>query len=124
MTGTTLIDAIRICTVAPMLVLSILVSGCGTMTGAGTDKRPVDVASLNQCNRDMTELDQHVAEMEALLKSGEPAANVLEAAQRLRAEIPAVEMKCNASEAALTELKKLDKDLAALMKRLEVEGYR
>lgn len=107
------------------LLCGIIASGgCGTLTGVGTDKRPVDVASLNQCNREMTALDQQVAEMEALLKSGEPAANVLEAAQRLRGEIPAVEMKCNASEAALTELKKLDKDLAALMKRLEVEGYR
>ena len=107
-----------------MLLAAIVSSGCGTVTGAGTDKRPVEVLSLPQCNREMTALDQQVANMEALLKSGEPSSNVLEEVQRLRQEIPAVELRCSASDASVSKLKKLDRDLATLMKRLEVESYR
>lgn len=106
-----------------MVFYAILCSGCGTMTGAGMDKRPAEVLMLNQCNREMTALDEQVASMGTLLKSGEPAIDVLEEAQRLRQEIPSVEMKCSANEAAVSKLKKLDQDLAALMKQLEVEGY-
>jgi hypothetical protein len=98
--------------------------GCGSLTGAGTDKRPVDLLTLNQCNREMTALDQQVADMETLLKSGQPATDVLEDVQRIRQEIPAVQMKCTGSGTATSKLKKLDQDLGTLMKRLEIEGYR
>lgn len=107
-----------------LLLGGIVCCGCGSVTGAGTDKRPVDLLTLNQCNREMTALDQQVADMETLLKSDQSAADVLEEAQRIRQEIPAVQLKCTGSDAALTELKKLDQDLGTLMKRLEMEGYR
>jgi hypothetical protein len=108
---------------ALLLVLCAAI-GCGLVKDSDIEKRPVDYLSLNQCNRSMTGLDERVGDMEALLKNGAPAFEVLESVQQLRQDIVHIQPQCIGSDAATKKLQKLDKDLETLARRLEIGGSR
>ncbi len=104
------------------LLVSIL-SAC-TSTDLNPEARPLDMISMNQCQRVLDALKQRLDRVKERIAAGSTQEDVLEELQQLRQDVPAAESKCVASKAATQEVRSIDEELEEIELRLTMEGYR
>ena len=105
-------------------VLLATLGACGCTADRNPEARPLDVLSMNQCQRSLDGIHQRLDDVKKRIAAGSAQADVLEELQLLRQDVPAAETKCVASKAAVQEIRSIDKELDEIELRLSMEGYR